>query len=411
MSSRLRSPMLALAFGGAALLALMFGMAPARTSASPASQTAEGCTAIAAARAEPSTVLLGESVDITLTVRPMCPQDTPLHVVLVLDISGSMLGTSIDTLVQVARTFVQRMELGRFPGRQVGVVVFNSAAMIRCQLTNDEALLLACIDHLHAAGGTNIAQGMEAGLRVLEKGRQGLAAPHSISEVMFVLTDGENNVGCGAVLAASDTAMRQGIQLTTVCLGPSCDTQCMRQAATSPRYYYEARSASQISNAFEQFRSSLESTAFVSLSITGTLPPDMLYEPDSAEPVPAVVAPEQGFLRWDFDRPPVDGITVSWRATPQEVGLAGVGVSTYGFGPIGGPPMGEEDFDEPRVLVLLPHGLATATPGGPTATPTPTARPSVTAIPSQPPTATGTSVPRQSVRLHFPVAMRDLRWR
>ena len=46
------------------------------------------------------------------------------------------------------------------------------------------------------------------------------------------------------MIAAAGQAKGQGILVITVCVGGGCDVQCMRSAATSPRYFFEARNSS-----------------------------------------------------------------------------------------------------------------------------------------------------------------------
>jgi uncharacterized protein YegL len=352
-------------------------------------------------------LLLGEEVTVTLTLRPVCPvDDSPLHIVLVLDGSSSMTGEPNREMKKAARQLIDRLNMQDNPATQVGVVQFNSAAKILCQLTNRSGQANGCIGRVGAAGGTNIGEGINAGLRVLQKGRTGFDDPDSIREIMVVLSDGEDNQGCGNVQAAAGRVKSQGILLITVCVGTSCDAQCMRQGATSPRYFFEASSAAQLANVFEQIRRLVIARVDASLSITGTVSPDHELVAGSGAPAPDMVAPDGSALHWRFDRPPTTGVTVSWRVRPLELGQLDLGISTFGFGPLGGPPSLLGDFDEPQVLVLSPRPIETATrmSGPPTSTSTPQPPP-VTA------TVTPSPTPDRSEGLFLPLAVRDVAWR
>jgi len=102
-----------------------------------------------------------------------------------------------------------------------------------------------------ANGGTRIDMGILEGMKVLRQGRGG---EKDITEVMVVLSDGGNNAGCEPVLQAARQARAQGVLMISICVGSGCDAQCMRQVASSPRYYFEAESASALRTVFQQIR-------------------------------------------------------------------------------------------------------------------------------------------------------------
>jgi uncharacterized protein YegL len=388
-----------------AAIASLMGVGEGGVAARPPRQAASGpCTAIHDARVAPPAVLLGETVDVTLTLRPACPDDMPLHIVLVLDSSGSMAGEPERELRKAARSMVNGLGLADHPSWRVGVVMFNSSARILCALANREGQVNGCIGRVSAAGGTNVAAGINAGIRVLVDGRKDYPAD-PIREVMVVVTNGGDPADCAATQEAADRAKAEGVLLIGVCMGEGCDAQCLQRAATDPRFFYQARSMSEMMGVFTRIGSHMPGTAYLSLTVVGRVPANLLLVEDSAEPEPQEISPNRDELRWTIDYPPTELITLSWRVLPLEVGLHGVGVSSFGMGPIGAPPTLDVDFDEPRVLVLLPRELATVTPGGPVTTPSPTATANATPIP------TGTPGPRDPKGLFFPVAIRNLAWR
>lgn len=380
---------------GLSLTTLSRAQVSAAPSEAPAAQGRgeSSCVAVNRKDASPKVILLGETVDITLTITALCAgEQFPLHIVLVLDGSGSMAGDPNREMKKAARNLVQRLGLKDSPATQIGVVQFNSAAKILCQLTNSSGKASGCIGRVGAVGGTNIGEGINAGLRVLQKGRQGASDPDSINEIMVVLSDGEDNQGCGNVQAAAGRVKAQGILLITVCVGTSCDAQCMRQVASSPRYFFEARSASQLSNIFEQIRRGIDRIVLKSLKVVDNLPPNMVLVEGSAEPVPNSTGPNDDQLEWRTSYVPREGVTYSFKVKPQEVGHWPTNNGAFGEFTDNKSRKGTFEFRDPYVLVLNPRPLATATAPPPPLTPTPP--PTEGPPPTPTPTPTNTPTPK-----------------
>ena len=386
-------------------------LSEARVAAAPAEAPAvqgrgeSSCVAVNRKEASPKVILLGETVDITLTVTALCAgEQFPLHIVLVLDGSGSMAGEPNREMKKAARNLIQRLNMKDNPATQVGVVQFNSAAKILCQLTNRSGTANGCVGRVGAAGGTNIGEGINAGLRVLQKGRQGIGDPDSIREIMVVLSDGEDNQGCGNVQAAAGKVKSQGILLITVCVGTSCDAQCMRQVATSPRYFFEARSASQLANVFEQIRRQIQNILLKSLKVVDNLPSNMVLVAGSAEPAPNSTGPNDDQLEWRTSFVPREGVTFSFKVKPQEVGHWPTNNGAFGEFTDNKSRKGTFEFRDPYVLVLNPRPLATATAPPPPPTPTPT--PTIGPTPTPTPTPTNTPTPTPGP-IYLPIMVKE----
>ena len=96
-----------------ALFSAMLVSSPAQTaSAAPAAQRESACEANPGKEAYPNVLLLGETTTITLTFNAVCAGETnPLHMVFVLDESGSMQGDPINQLQQAVKTIIRGMDL------------------------------------------------------------------------------------------------------------------------------------------------------------------------------------------------------------------------------------------------------------------------------------------------------------
>jgi Ca-activated chloride channel homolog len=111
----------------------------------------------------------------------------PLNLCLVLDHSGSMRGRSLETVKQAAKELIRQLQ----PGDRLSIVAFDHAAtvLVPNQTIDNPAWAESQLDQLTAAGGTNIDDGIKAGIEELAKGKK-----DTISQ-MFLLTDGENEHG------------------------------------------------------------------------------------------------------------------------------------------------------------------------------------------------------------------------
>jgi Ca-activated chloride channel homolog len=111
----------------------------------------------------------------------------PLNLALVLDRSGSMQGNPLNTVKQAAKALIQQLA----PGDFLSIVAFDHQPLILVpsQPVGDRAPLLAQIDGLTCAGGTNIDAALKAGIEELVKSRKG-----TVSQLLL-LTDGENEHG------------------------------------------------------------------------------------------------------------------------------------------------------------------------------------------------------------------------
>jgi Ca-activated chloride channel family protein len=114
-------------------------------------------------------------------------ENMPLNLCLVLDHSGSMQGTPLETVKQAALSLVQQLR----PLDRISVIAFDHQAkvIVPNQLATDLASINRKIQSLRADGGTSIDEGLKLGMAEIAKGKQA-----TVSQI-FLLTDGENEHG------------------------------------------------------------------------------------------------------------------------------------------------------------------------------------------------------------------------
>lgn len=344
------------------------------------------CIGIYTKTVSPTVLLLGERTKIALRSHFVCPAvRCPLHLVFVLDGSGSMAGSPMKEMKQAAIELVRSLDMLNNPDTQVGIVAFNSQARAYTSLTNNEARVVSAIGKVSAGGGSAIDLGIREGLKVLLRGGSRGRTCHS--DVMVVLSDGQNDAGCAPVLQAANTVKGQGILLITVCVSSRCDEQCMRQAATSPRYFYKVENARQLEQVLAEIRDRIGALAIAQLRIRDVLPDNMRLVPDSIVPDPEDVSVAGDVVDWVIPWVPRDGVTVSLEVEPLEPGYWPTNVEATGeLWDVNGDT-GTHTFSVPWVKVLeaQPHptSAVTRTPSA-TPTPTPTSTPTPTATPQRP---------------------------
>jgi Mg-chelatase subunit ChlD len=397
-------------FGLGLALAPLLPASASREASIPQQRAGEESTCLAERNkvAAPNVLLLGEITNVTLTVKAVCAAEAfPLHIVLVLDASGSMAGQKNADLKKAIKNMIRDLRLEDFPQIQMGIVKFNTAATTLCQLTNDSGRLSACANKVDANGGTAIDRGIIEGLRVLTRGRP--RGGGEVREIMVVLSDGGNNLGCSPVLQAASSAKGQGVLIMAVCVGNDCDAACMRQVASSPRYFYQVQDSGAIVQAFKKITEEALNINLKRLNITDLVPANMQYIDQSADPAPASGNPLEGLV-WKMNYVPKDGLTITYQLRPLEPGYHPTNVEANGELTDNQNRKKAFDFPVPYVMVLQPFPMATPQPPPPTPTYTPTPPPTPT-VPV-PPTVTPTNTPPPTPTpvpgpIYLPILLRE----
>ena len=341
----------------AALLASLLSLAGLGTSSSananlPFQAGGEGspCDASVTRSVSPGFILRGETVTVRLSTNFTCPGETaPLHLVLVLDASFTMAGDRTAEMQREAKRLIQRLDMKNNPHYRVGVVQYSSEARVLCELTNDAGQAHLCVGRIPANGSTALDKGITAGINVIRHGRRFVPGITPL-EVLLVLSDGTNNEGCPPVVRAAGKAKGQGILVISVCLGPDCDRDCMRQVASSSRYFFDVPSADDLAAAFDAIWNALSAYGVKQIIITEQIPAniELIESSLSAE---MVFDPTARTIVWRATHAP-SLVTMSYKIRPLASGhLDTNGPSTMTFRDIVNRP-GNEILPVGKILVL-----------------------------------------------------------
>ncbi len=355
------------------------------------------CEVTSRASASPDIVLRGEAVTVTLHTAIQCPAVTPtVHIALILDGSAEMAGAPIRDQTDRMREFVQGLDLENNPGVQVGVVGHgDGTASNLCALSNSTARLRSCISRIGASGAPDLEGAIDEGLQLITRGRAGISSPDEVSEIMLVAsgsTIGGN--GCNDAKRAAGGVKAQGILFITTCAGRTCDQQCLNQLASSPRYYWDEIDVGLILAAMRPILNPTAGALVRFMALTETLAAGVTLVPGSASPAPNDVSPDGMTQTWRTAFVPREGVTFTFQAKPSRLGPQAVDTGAEGL--LRDTADRERSFrlPAPRVLVLAPSVVPTATPDAssePPATGTPGAGATSTPTPQPPSTQTPTA--------------------
>ena len=186
---------------------------------------------------------------VTLKSAPDKPKERPhLSVHLVLDVSGSMQGESI----QQARTAAQSLVDKLAPTDDFSLVTFSSSAQVLVPdgpVGSRRESIKKTIADIKEGGGTNISGGLELGYHEA----QSKNIPADAVKVVLLLSDGRANSGILSADGVSKLALddfQNGIQTSTFGLGADYDGALMSTIAEDGAGgYYYLRDADQIAPA------------------------------------------------------------------------------------------------------------------------------------------------------------------
>ncbi len=273
-----------------------------------------------ATKLAPERAYLGETMPITLSISVLCAGiPWPFHIALVMDGSGSMAGAKSRDMKSGAREFVREMGLDELSDLSMGVVEFATRARTTCPLTRDESRVLNGIQRVGTSGEKEIGVGIDAGLKLLTRGRR--EYPWGLDEAMLVFSDGQTDDSCRDGMRAANSAKNDGVLVVAICVGADCDERCMRSLASSSRWFYRVEQMEQVAQALGWLRNDVRDLFIKDLTVTERLPANMRYVPGSVQPLPTMLSADGRELRFYTQHLPKDGVTFTLGVEPQGLGL------------------------------------------------------------------------------------------
>jgi Ca-activated chloride channel homolog len=173
----------------------------------------------------------------------VAPLRAPLSVHVVLDVSGSMAGASIDHARKAAEALVEKLE----PGDHFSLVTFSNDARVLIPagaIGPRKAKVIESIRAIATEGGTNISAGLDLGYLQA----QANGAPEGAVKIVMLLSDGHANGGDTnpkSLAMRSAKAFQESVQTSTFGIGTDFDGALLSSIADqgAGAYYYVAEPA------------------------------------------------------------------------------------------------------------------------------------------------------------------------
>jgi uncharacterized protein YegL len=259
---------------------------------------APDCTIEYNKTASPDQVQTGGLVTVTLEVKSKgsCdPSSSPVDIMLVIDRSGSMSGSRINSAKSAAKTFVDQMNLS---ADQAGVASFTSRnrGTLDHELSQDGSAVKSEIDVLRAGGATDIQDGLEIAATELQSTRH----ISSNAQAIILLSDGVHNASSlSSLLSTADSIKADGIRIITIGLGYYANEQHLKAIASSDTDYYFSPNTSDLADIYNNQIAKTMRWAARRMVITDNIPNNIKLVPNSFQgPYQPTVNGNQ--LVWDI---------------------------------------------------------------------------------------------------------------
>lgn len=195
---------------------------------------------------------------------------TPVDLAFIIDTSGSMSGSKIQSAKYAAKRFNNVL----LPGDTSAVVGFANGAYVPQELTSNRARVNESIEQLSAGGGTNTGDGIRKAIETFENSGNA----DSVKEAIL-LADGNTNEGPNPVQQAREAA-DQNITINTVGIGDNADSSELRSIAdVTGGDYYETDNAADLPQVFGRIGDTVENESRLNDS-DGDGIPDAVEEAD-----------------------------------------------------------------------------------------------------------------------------------
>lgn len=316
--------------------------------------------------AAPSTVVLGASTGVTLTLAARCPSSTRVigaDIVLIMDRSGSMAGAKLAAAQGAARSFAELLDV-RY--HRLGLVSFGDGATVDVPLTDRVSAVMDGLGRLSPAGGTNLAAALDGAWRHLLGFGRGEALP-----VMVLLTDGNHTDPTTDPVAVAVAARNGGAQIYGIGLGEDVRADLLEAITGDAGRYFYAPGPSELYPIYSQILRLVLASLAGNLIVDDELAAEMRLVEGSVDPAGLVGG---GHVRWGRSLLPASGVTFTYRVVPQLPGCMPVNQRAVADYTDADGVNRRFVFPVPTVCVVTPSPTPTSSPT-PTMTPTPVPRP------------------------------------
>jgi Mg-chelatase subunit ChlD len=306
------------------------------------------CALVHDKTARPGQIVLGQSVEVQLTVEGECPlADGRSDILLLVDTSGSMSGAKMSAARSAALEFVGQLD---YSLNQIGLISFSTDVALVQPLTNNPRALIRAIPGLGDDSGTNL-------LGAIQLAQTELASPRArpaARKALILLTDGRPNSGVETIESLADEFRNSNVDVYAIGLGLDVDRDFLGGIATSPNYYFEAPTEFDLIQIYNTIARRVVASALLEqVTVTDVLPADMRFVTNSASP-PATYDATSRTLSWTQTNVSPGGLRLRYRVEPQAPGRHPTNVRAEADYVDGVGKPGQILFPVPEVMVTKP---------------------------------------------------------
>jgi uncharacterized protein YegL len=181
--------------------------------------------------------------------------NSPWHIILVLDDSGSMSGQPAQDVNAAVTAMIEEfniLSMGSKPYFRISIVSFGSSAQVLCEYQSEQQVNVSQVAAFAGnSGSTDAAAALEATYNLLMRNP---GNPTDFVPYVFFMSDGAPDDEGGA-LAASAKLKSMSIpagtpRVVTIGLGSSVNDNFMRQLATNTELYKHLQNSKEITKFF-----------------------------------------------------------------------------------------------------------------------------------------------------------------
>lgn len=202
-----------------------------------------------------NSIKIVENNQVLLPLEFKAPKSTilPTSIVLVLDISASMVGYRFDMLKQTAKEFIKNLPLEI---SEVAIASFNNQITLNCDFTHNIQLLNRSINNLTTSGGTDFDRAFLTPFT----GAINIAQQGQYRKVVIFITDGLSKVKPYEV---ANKAIYDSTIINCLTIGlPISDELKTIAHETGGNHYSDLNYENEIKNAFEKIYSDVQVNTF-----------------------------------------------------------------------------------------------------------------------------------------------------
>jgi len=310
-----------------------------------------GCTVYGDKVASPARVLLGESVQVRLTLHADCPPAVlePADIVMAIDRSVSMAQDGkMDAAKSAARSFTAATDLSL---HRIGVVSFAGTAQLVIGLSQDRAAIETAVNGIGIAPSTNISAALDMSAQLLRRDGRPEAR-----WVIILISDGSPNQPMPdprtAAIRSANFAKIDGMRVFAIGLGRDADPPLLQSLASGSDHYWFAPGAEDLVAIYESIAVVIASSAVSDVVVEDDLAPDVTLIGGSPTPTAEVAGSR---LTWRAATLPSGGLSFVYEVEGNRAGTYPTNARAVATFRNADGSAGQFTFPQPQITVVDPN--------------------------------------------------------